>query len=305
MPRLASWELPSPRARTVRTSDDARKPCFRFILSLFFAFIFSASLGFAEDSNPPPLPNPLIPVVLKVDDLIAGDPVPPRWKRIIDFALERKIKLSIGVIANSLATDKPSYAAYLLELKKTGLIEFWFHGYAHSVRMIKGKMYPEFASRTYEEQKALFDSSQKLAVEKLGAAFVTYGPPGGGNTPSSVADLEATAHVMTTDPAMKIWLYPTAIDDIGRKLEAAGKVTVLDRVWQVNIEQPIFAPNPAKLISGYTKYAPGRRYFILQGHPNQWSDTGWADFVKLVDYLQQNHIPIVTPTELVASLPKS
>jgi len=251
-----------------------------------------------------PLPAPLIPVVLKVDDLTVGGngSVPARWKRITDFAIERKIKLSIGIIAKSLEGDNPAYSAYLKDLQKSGLIEFWFHGYDHGEHQEDGKKYSEFSNRPYDEQKRRFDISQKLAVEKLGAPFVTYGPPGGGNTQGSSADWDATVRVMAEEPAMKIWLYPKALDESGAKLQSAGKVTILDRVYQVNIEQPLFVPSPEKFIAAYSKYAAGRHYYILQGHPNQWDDARWAEFVKLVDYLQANHIPIVTPTELVSTL---
>ncbi|HEY9250314.1 MAG TPA: polysaccharide deacetylase, partial [Rariglobus sp.] len=61
-------------------------------------------------------------------------------------------------------------------------------------------------------------------------------------------------------------------------------------------------PSADKFISGYLKNAKGRSYYVIQGHPNQWDDARWAEFVKLVDYLQRNHIPVVTPTELAASL---
>lgn len=39
-----------------------------------------------------------------------------------------------------------------------------------------------------------------------------------------------------------------------------------------------------------------------QGHPDQWNDARRTAFVRLVDFLQASNIPIVTPTELVASL---
>jgi hypothetical protein len=230
------------------------------------------------------LPDPLVPVVLKVDDLsVRGNgTVSERWRRITDFALERKIKLSIGLIAKSLDGENPAYSAYLKNLQKSGLIEFWFHGYDHGVHKEgdAGKDYAEFSNRSYEEQKRRFEISQKLAVEKLGAPFTCYGPPGGGNTAASETDLDATVRVMAEDPAMKLWLYPKALDEHGAKLQSAGKITILDRVWQVNIEQPLFVPNPEKFIEAYTKHAPGRRYFILQGHPDQWDDARWAAFVS-------------------------
>ncbi|HSI10031.1 MAG TPA: polysaccharide deacetylase, partial [Rariglobus sp.] len=59
-------------------------------------------------------------------------------------------------------------------------------------------------------------------------------------------------------------------------------------------------PNADKFITGYLKNAKGRSFFVIQGHPGQWDDARWAEFVKLVDYLQANHIPIVTPTEAAA-----
>jgi hypothetical protein len=275
-------------------------------LPRMFALAGLAFAGGAVSATGAPLPTPLIPVVLKVDDLsVRGDgDASARWKRITDFALERKIKLSIGLIAKSLEGNHPAYDTYLRELQKSGLIEFWFHGYDHGVHKEgdAGKDYAEFANRPYEEQKRRFDISQKLAVAKLGAPFTCYGPPGGGNTQASDADWEASCRVMSEDPAMKLWLYPKALDERGVQLQAAGKVAILDRVYQVNIEQPLFVPNPEKFIGAYTRYAPGRRYFILQGHPDQWDDVRWSAFVKLVDYLQENHIPIVTPSELAASL---
>jgi len=267
-----------------------------------FAFSGVATIA-APDAR---LPDPPIPVVLKVDDLsVRGNgTVSERWRRITDFALERKIKLSIGLIAKSLEGDKPAYSAYLKDLQKSGLIEFWFHGYDHGVHKDgeSGKDYAEFANRPYEEQKRRFEISQKLAIEKLGAPFTCYGPPGGGNTHASDADWDASTRVMTEDPAMKLWLYPKALDERGANLQSSGKVTILDRAYQVNIEQPLFVPNPEKFIEAYAKHAPGRRYFILQGHPDQWDDARWAAFVKLVDYLQANHIPIITPTELAVVL---
>ena len=63
-----------------------------------------------------PLPNPLIPVVLKVDDLTIKGRLPERWKRITDFAMERKIKFSIGILANSLEGDKSEYMVYIKDL---------------------------------------------------------------------------------------------------------------------------------------------------------------------------------------------
>jgi peptidoglycan/xylan/chitin deacetylase (PgdA/CDA1 family) len=240
-------------------------------------------------SKLPPLPaNPPV-VVLKVDDLATGGGnVPRNWKRITDFAVERKIKLSVGIIAESLGTANPSYINYIKDLQKTGLIEFWFHGWNHKQWEENGVKLQEFKGTTYEQQKASFVNSQALAKEKLGFGFTTFGSPFNGFD-------DATFKVFAEDPDMKVFLYANR----GDQPKIPGKV-ILERVGGVNIEDPLFVPNADKFITGYLKNAKGRSYYVIQGHPNQWNDERWAEFVRLVDYLQQNKIPIVTPTEAAA-----
>lgn len=257
-------------------------------------------------AQPAPTAAP-VPVVLKLDDVRTNDSghLSARWRRVGDLALERKIKISLGVIADSLENPKPEYLAWLRKMQDSGLVEFWFHGYDHAVRPVGEKEAAEFTARSFDEQKARFAKSQALAIARIGAPFRAYGPPGGGNLHPSVEDMQATARVLSEDPAMKVWLYPKPHDELSRALSSAGKVLVLDRVWQVNIEQPLFVPNSAKFIEGYEKHAAKRRYLVLQGHPNKWDDARWAEFVKIIDYLEQNKIPTALPSELAASLSAS
>lgn len=252
----------------------------------------------------PPAPANIVPVVIKLDDVRTNDSgyLSARWRRVGDLALERKIKISLGVIATSLESAKPDYVAWLRKMQDSGLVELWFHGYDHGVRPVGDKQAAEFTARGYEEQKAIFDKSQALALARIGVPFRAYGPPGGGDLSPSREDMDATARVLAEDPAMKVWLYPKPHDELSRALTAAGKVLVLDRVWQVNIEQPLFVPNFEKFVDGYNKHAAKRRYFVLQGHANKWDDARWAEFVKIIDYLQQNKIPAVLPSELAATL---
>jgi peptidoglycan/xylan/chitin deacetylase (PgdA/CDA1 family) len=269
---------------------------------LILAAIACIAPALRAQSTPPPAH--IVPVVFKLDDVRTNDSgyLSERWRRLLPLVQERKIKLSLGVIANSLEGDKPGYFGWLKQMHATGLVEFWFHGYDHGVRAVGDSEAPEFTARSYEQQKERFDQSQKLAKEKLGFAFETYGPPGGGKLQATPADVDATCRVLTDDPDMKVWLYPKPMDEAARKLNAAGKITVLDRVWAVNLEQPLFVPNPEKFIAGYNKYAASRDYFILQGHANKWDDARWAAFLQIVDYVTQNKIPTLTPTELAKSL---
>lgn len=120
------------------------------------------------------------------------------------------------------------------------------------------------------------------------AAFEAYSP-----FPENIFT-DTTVQVMSEDTEMKVWLY----GDLARP---AGKI-VLDRVNGVNIEDPTFIPNSEKFINGYLSTYVNRQFYVIQGHPPNWSDARWVEFVRLIDYLAANNVPIVTPSELAASL---
>ncbi len=273
----------------------------RLLLAALFAAGSFTSLHAQSDAPPP---AHIVPIVIKLDDVRtnASGWLSERWRRVGKLAVERKIKVSLGVIADSLEGDKPAYFDWLHEMQASGQVEFWFHGYDHAEHVIGDKKAAEFTGRSYEEQKERFVRSQELALARLGVPFKTYGPPGGGNLYPSDEDLDVTARVLSEDPVMSVWLYPQPMDARGKDLTAAGKITVLERVWKVNIEQPLFVPNFEKFVSGYNQYAAKRRYFVIQGHPNKWDDARWAEFVKIVDYITEHKIPTVTPGELAPTL---
>ena len=227
---------------------------------------------------------PRLPIILKLDDMASGgNAIPARWKRMTDFAIQRNIPISIGIIANSLEGDKPVYFNYLKALKATGLVEFWFHGYDHREWVENGVTLDEFKGTPYEQQKDHFVRSQALAEQKLGFCFTAFGAPFNGID-------DQTVRVMSEDTDMRNWLY-------GDPARPGGK-RVLDRVGEVNIEWPTFIPNPERFRGGYLAKCPGRGYFVIQGHPNEWPDDRWVEFVRLVDFIQANHLPLTTATAL-------
>lgn len=261
--------------------------------------------------TPPPVPAPVIAldklpprakppvIVIKVDDLrqVKGK-VPGLWLKFADFIKVRTVKASIGIICETLAEATPEYAGWIKEQRASGRIEFWFHGWDHGVRTENGKPFGEFTGRDYVEQRRRFDRSQQLALEKLGFALETFGPPGGA-APSFDA---TTVQVMAEEPHMKVWLYPTPIDAAGRKLEAAGKVVILDRVWDVNIERAVGLPDFNRFVAGYAKH-PDREYFVIQGHPMMWGAPGrFGEFEQIVDFLITQRAVFVTPAEWAATL---
>ncbi|MDR1284361.1 MAG: hypothetical protein LBK99_26640 [Opitutaceae bacterium] len=254
------------------------------------------------DRRPGAAADEPVMVVLKLDDLRTSPSgwLSERWRRLASFAQERRLRYSIGVIASSLEGAKPPYRKWLDGVKASGLAEFWCHAWDHKTWTdTEGVERPEFCGRDYDEQKKRLADAQAQAVAVLGAPFAVFGPPGGGK--SSTFDA-TTLRVISDDPHMRGILYPKPLDDAGRALEAAGKITVLDRVWRINIERPLFLPNSTYLAANWKAAAAKRRYVILQGHPNHWDDARWAEFVKIVDFLAAENVRFVTPSELIATL---
>jgi hypothetical protein len=244
-------------------------------------------------------------IILKLDDLRQhyGGRVHPGWQRVADYLAEKKIKAGFGVICDTLEKAQPKYVEWIRSRHDSGQIEFWFHGLDHKVHEEDGKKYNEFVHRSYEEQKQRLEQSQKLAREKLGFVFHAFGPPGGVGNGSFD---ENTLRVMVENPQMHVMLYPAPLNAphaspltvLARKMmaESGGKFVILDILWQVRLERPLFKPNFDAFVRGYAKY-PNRPYFMLQGHPAAWSDEGFAEFKRIVDFLVDQKAVFMTPTE--------
>jgi len=223
-------------------------------------------------------------IIMKLDDMVnIKGRVPLQWKQVADVVRERKIKTTMGIICNSLEGDNPEYTNFIKEQYASGLVEFWDHGYEHKQWKEGDKDFYSFSGPSYEQQKGYFSRSQALAKEKLGFPLESFGPGFG-------ATDENTVRAMKEIPELKIWLY-------GDRQNQAGKI-ILDRIGEVNIESPLFSPSLDKFIEGYKKY-PNRDYFVIQGHPAQWTPERFDQFVKIVDFLISQKAVFVTPTEYV------
>ncbi|MCM8527151.1 MAG: polysaccharide deacetylase family protein [Lentisphaeraceae bacterium] len=224
-------------------------------------------------------------VILKLDDLKGKQGKNfhyPRWKRIADFLAERKIKSSFGIIGKDLEGDKPEFFAWCKQVHESGIIEIWNHGYTHGKVDYKGKKVGVF-SAGYDLQLDYFQRTQKLAKEKLGITFNTFGSPFN-------ALSQDTAKVLASDPEMKVWLYGNG------SYAKKGGFTGLVLGRNINLENPVHNPNYEKFVARYEKGNLGK-VITIQGHPNGWDDKKWAAFVKIIDFLQEKGCEFTTPYE--------
>ena len=254
------------------------------------------SVAGAEPTTPPAgATQPAPKIIIKVDDLVAGPgraAVHPRWQRFADFIKERKIKAGIGIICNSLETDNAPYFNWIKDLHKTGLVEFWNHGYDHKMWKEGDRTLFEFKGTSYEYQKEHLARGNQLARQKLGITLHAFGP--GFN-----ATDENTVRALGGDPDINAWLYAGSDDKSTKALQS--KVAILDLLGDVNIEYPTFVPNFERFGDGYLRHRATRRYFVIQGHPTHWDDDRFAQFVKIIDFLTAEGATFATPSEVASS----
>jgi peptidoglycan/xylan/chitin deacetylase (PgdA/CDA1 family) len=250
-------------------------------------------------ANLPQRKTPTV-IIIKLDDLkMHGKREHPRWDRVVEYMDKRGLKVTMGMLGNSLPEASPEYIQWIKERKASGNCEIWFHGWDHKTHAeADGKTYNEFNHRSLAEQEKRLADTQALCLEKLGFALTCFGPPGGVGNGSQSAE---THQMMQDDPHMVAWLYPQPMDKLGKETMARGKVAILDRVWAVNLEGGVGAPDFKRFVRGYIQNLE-RPYFVLQGHPVMWDDHRFGQFTKIIDFLVEQKARFVLPSEYAAEL---
>jgi peptidoglycan/xylan/chitin deacetylase (PgdA/CDA1 family) len=243
---------------------------------------FAAPGGGAEGAKTPGKPAQV--VILKLDDVTALGaqgrvPISARWQRTADFLEKSGIKGSFGIIGWSLEQDNQPYFDWIKRLHRKGNIEFWNHGYRDRKAEDKTGEFEE----PLEVQAAAIQKTQRLAKEKLGIELKVFGQHWSGTT----ADTEKA---LATAPEIKAWFY-------GPK---SSKKFVFEDVMAM--ENPIFVPDPDKFKELYESRAKDKPCLTLQGHPDQWDESRWQGFVKIVEFLKAKGCVFMTPSQYMETV---
>ena len=132
-----------------------------------FCVLLGSALGLAILPAFSADPAPQKIVIIKADDM--KNTLIPNWKKFFDVIEQKNVKASVGIICNSLETDKDGYFAWLKSLAATGRIEYWNHGWDHKQWTENGATLQEFKESGYDHQKQDLDKSQAATVAALGA----------------------------------------------------------------------------------------------------------------------------------------
>jgi peptidoglycan/xylan/chitin deacetylase (PgdA/CDA1 family) len=219
--------------------------------------------------------------IIKADDIRGST---EKWNRFFALSKEKGVKVSAGIICQSLEEGTPGYFAWLEKLQASGDVEFWNHGWDHKRWTTEdGKELREFAGTGYEHQKKHFDQSQTLMEKVLGVAPVAFGAPFN----SIDAD---TVRVMGEDPAMRL-VFCNSHQRVTNKLVAPMHLR--------GESDGTAKPNFEKFKAEYSK-AKNRSFSAIQFHPGNFSDGHFEEYAKILDFLIAEGWKFVLPSEYVA-----
>ncbi len=225
-----------------------------------------------------------VSVILKLDDMMQrSGAIPQTWQKVYDYAEERGMPFSAGVICNSLEGEAPVYFEGLKAWEASGLVELWNHGYDHKQWTEDGARIREFHGSSYEHQFEHLKNSQDLGREKLGLTFATFGAPFN-------ATNELTVKALSELPELNVWLY-------GQKNPPAGLRT-LKRNYKINLELKTGQLNLEQFKTAYLSNHPGA-VLVLQGHPMLWDDAEFEVFKEIIDFLESQNVRFALPRDFI------
>ncbi len=251
--------------------------------ALLLSVLVLCAAAIPAADTPAAAPDAKVPVVmLKLDDL---GKVTPRWKKAAEFIAAEGLKANFGIINSPLETEDPVLNAWVKEQHASGVIEFWNHGYDAKYPHDKDHK-GEFEGSGYDFQLKSLQRAQELSKLRFGFEYVAFGPHWSGTDSDTDKALEQV-------PGIK------AVFFYGPKKGSTSSKILIER--RMELEKPIFHPNPAEVQARFE--AVGRKfdYIALQGHADQWDDARFADFQTAVRYLKAQGCRFVTVSEWLAS----
>jgi len=266
----------------------SRRNTLQVIAVIFVLFICRAAQSMAVESEPP-----LRTLIIKTDDFWGPS---ERWDRFLDISRKAGVKVAIGVVAESLASENTPNAKWAKEQQAKGDVEFWNHGYDHKLWEVNGAKVSEFSGSGFDHQQEHFSKAQSVMAAQLGAEPLGIGTPFNGFD-------DDTARVLNASPAIRVVLTnnPNVKGRLNSRImvlpvlsgDTSGHASLLDFKAIFDKLTP----------TSFSSVVPNTDVVAIQFHPNSWKqekDVFFDEYAQLLEYWKLNGWKVVLPREYVA-----
>lgn len=221
-------------------------------------------------------------IIIKADDLTD---ITANWNRFFTMSRDKGVKVSAGIICNSLEGDKKAYIDWLKDLQSTGWVEFWNHGWNHRrLKTDEGREISEFGGSGYEHQKKHYHDARMIMKDMLGLNPIAFG------TPYNAKDAD-TVTVMNEDNALRMFFCVN--------VEGLSRNVVIAKMNLNGEHDGTGKPNFEKFKAHYAEKKE-ETFAALQFHPNSFGEEHFDAYAKILDVLIADGWTFLLPTEYVA-----
>lgn len=227
--------------------------------------------------------------IIKADDVRGKH---SKWDRFIRLSKDLGVKVSLGLIGNSLQKQDPEYHQWLKDWIQSGHVEFWHHGWDHQKWEANGKQISEFGGSGYDHQKGHLLKTQKAIKSTTGEPFLTFG------SPFNALD-DDTAVALNELPELRlVFAYPN------NKVLPKLKDKIILPMTLRGEHDGIGKPNFAKFEEDYLKKENGGylpTFAAIQFHPMGFSEEGFKHYTDILDFLLSKGWTFILPKEYANS----
>lgn len=243
-------------------------------LILYFSLLCFPVLAFGQE-------NSVKIAIIKADDVRGKT---SKWNRFFAISAEKEVKVSAGIICDSLSGGDKAYFDWLRALHSSGQVEFWNHGWDHkSWTDETGARISEFSGSGYEHQKKHFEDAQAIMKRVLGSAPIAFG------TPYNALD-DDTINVMNENAEMRLFFCYQAKglkDKVLVPMKLRGEPDGPGRPNFERFKEEYFTRKEVSLSA-------------LQFHPNAFEEEHFKEYSKILDFMISEGWTFLLPTAYVA-----
>ncbi|QTN31653.1 polysaccharide deacetylase family protein [Akkermansiaceae bacterium] len=221
--------------------------------------------------------------IVKTDDVRTAN---GKWDRCFKIAHDKGIKVSAGIIADSLEKQGSAYHQWLRKWDATGMVEFWNHGWDHKRWTEGGKNKSEFGGSGYAHQIKHLEKAQAAYKNALGKDFTVFGGP------FNAMDQD-TAKALGKIPELKL-----VFCNPGAPATMAMRDRILLPMSLRGEHDGTGKPDFQKFKEDYAKKdSPNLTFAAIQFHPTGFSEKGFKDYAAILDFLKSEGWTFMLPSE--------